>query len=105
MVCIAGELLVRHIVDNASSGVRFGELLQVLPALSQFQVNHLLRELKRDGRIRVAGNRKAGLWFPAQSSWSANPQKSPITIIVTPENQRLPWPSTLFLALIIAHNR
>jgi len=58
-------LLLRHIEDSAATGTRLEELQQVLPALSRHQVQSLLRELKRDGRVAVLGTTKAARWFPA----------------------------------------
>ena len=57
-------LLVQHIEDSAGTGTRLEELQQVLPGLSRYQVQTLLRELKRDGRIKVEGVTKAAHWFP-----------------------------------------
>ena len=56
-------LLLKHIEDSGSAGATFGELQEVLPALSRDQVQTLLRELKRDGQIRVEGTTKAARWF------------------------------------------
>lgn len=61
------SLLLRHIEDSAATGTRLEELQQVLPALSRHQVQSLLRELKRDGRVAVRGTTKAARWFPAGS--------------------------------------
>lgn len=58
-------LLLRHIEDSAAAGARLEELQQVLPGLSRHQVQTLLRELKRDGRVEVKGATKAAHWFPA----------------------------------------
>jgi ATP-dependent DNA helicase RecG len=57
-------LLLRHIRDNRATGSRIGELMQVLPALSRDQIRVLLRELRHDGSIRVAGDKRAARWFP-----------------------------------------
>jgi len=57
-------LLVQHIEDSAATGTRLEELQQVLPGLSRHQVQTLLRELKRDRRIKVEGVTKAARWFP-----------------------------------------
>lgn len=56
-------LLLRHIEDSCESGTRLDELQQVLPGLSRHQVQTLLRELKRDGRIEVKGATKGARWF------------------------------------------
>jgi ATP-dependent DNA helicase RecG len=58
-------LLLRHIEDSAEIGTRLEELQQVLPGLSRYQVQTLLRELKRAGRIKVEGVTRAARWFPA----------------------------------------
>ncbi len=57
-------LLLRHIEDSAEMGTRLEELQQVLPGLSRYQVQTLLRELKRAGRIKVEGVTRAARWFP-----------------------------------------
>jgi ATP-dependent DNA helicase RecG len=60
------ELLLRHIRANKGEGARLSELRQVLPALSERQVQTLLSELKVAGSIHVRGKTKAGLWFPGK---------------------------------------
>jgi ATP-dependent DNA helicase RecG len=57
-------LLLKHIEDSAETGTKLEELQQVLPGLSRNQVQTLLRELKRRGRIRLEGVTRAGRWFP-----------------------------------------
>jgi ATP-dependent DNA helicase RecG len=59
-------LLLRHITGNAVEGARLQELIEVLRHQSRNQVQHLLRELKREGQIRFQGTTKAGRWFPPQ---------------------------------------
>ncbi len=56
-------LLLQHIKDSAETGTRLEELQQVLPGLSRDQVRTLLRELKRDGLVKVGGITKAARWF------------------------------------------
>jgi len=58
-------LLQRHIEDSAATGTTLRELQQVLPSLRRNQVQTLLRELKRAGKIEVQGTTKAARWFPA----------------------------------------
>lgn len=57
------ELLVRHIEDSDTTGATLAELQEVLPGLSRNQVQSLLRELKREGRVAVEGKTKAARWF------------------------------------------
>lgn len=59
-------LLLRHVEDTAATGTKLEQLQQVLPALSRHQVQTLLRELKREGRVEVQGATKAARWFPAR---------------------------------------
>jgi len=56
------ELLLKHIRANPQ-GARLSELCQVLPALSEDQVQTLLKELKRKEAIHLRGKTKASLWF------------------------------------------
>jgi ATP-dependent DNA helicase RecG len=58
------ELLVKHIEKRCESGSPLSELRQVLPALTPAQVQGLLRELRREGRVHSAGQTKAGRWYP-----------------------------------------
>jgi len=62
------SLLLRHIAENADSGSKLDELLQVLPALSRFQVQTLVRDIKRAGLVVKRGNTNAARWFLAQES-------------------------------------
>jgi ATP-dependent DNA helicase RecG len=61
------SLLLRHIQDSTESGTTLAELQEVLPDLSRFQVQTLVRELKRDGRVDVRGATKAARWFPVDA--------------------------------------
>ena len=56
--------LLRHVEENAVSGARLQDLLDVLRHLSRDEVQGLLRELKDAGRVHVRGPTKAGRWFP-----------------------------------------
>lgn len=56
-------LLVKHIQDNNVSGSPLAELVQVLPALSEKQVQSLLREMRDAGYLSVRGNRRWARWF------------------------------------------
>lgn len=58
------ELLLKHIRASRREGARLADLLQVLPSLSENQVQVLLRELRIKNLIHVRGKTKAGLWFP-----------------------------------------
>ena len=53
------ELLIKHICKNGSNGTPFKELQQVLPGHSRSQIQVLLRELKKAGRISCAGSTSA----------------------------------------------
>lgn len=58
-------LLLKHIQANAAEGSPLKDLLDVLPGLSRFQVQTLVKELKEAGEIQVSGATRAGKWFPA----------------------------------------
>ncbi len=58
-------LLLKHIQENADSGSRLKELMQVLPDLSDNQVKKLIAELKKEGKIFHVGATRAALWYPA----------------------------------------
>lgn len=60
------ELLLKHIRASKTEGARLSDLLQVLPSLSENQVQTLLRELKSTKSIHVRGKTKAALWFPGK---------------------------------------
>jgi ATP-dependent DNA helicase RecG len=60
-------LLLRHIRDNTKDGSRLRDLLQVLPALSQSQIQKLLTELRKEGLVHSTGRTKASLWYPGPS--------------------------------------
>lgn len=61
------ELLLKHIRTNSTDGARLSDLRQVLPSLSERQVQTLLLELKIAGSIHVRGKTKAAFWFPGKA--------------------------------------
>lgn len=58
-------LLLRHIIENGANGSALKELSQVLPALSNSQVQKLLQRLKADGKVSLSGSKRGAKWFPA----------------------------------------
>ena len=64
-------LLLKHLTDNREEGSRLAELCQVLPNLSAPQVQVLLKDMKKEGLICVAGQTKAARWFAvgANKDW------------------------------------
>lgn len=68
------ELLLRHIYENRTEGARLSDLRQVLPSLSEKQVQTLLRELKTTETIHVKGKTKGGLWFPGKKNLEVIPR-------------------------------
>lgn len=57
-------LLVKHIDESRATGARMETLGQVLPALSRNQLQVLVRELSRSGRIHHHGTTRAARWYP-----------------------------------------
>ncbi len=60
-------LLMKHVRENASQGARFEEFAQVLPHLSRNQIQKLLRDLKREGVIKVLHRTRAARWYPVRA--------------------------------------
>ena len=59
-------LLLQHIRENSASGSQMKEFLDVLPAVGGRDViGALLRELRREGAIRLDGVKKKARWYPA----------------------------------------
>jgi ATP-dependent DNA helicase RecG len=55
-------LLLKHIETMGTTGCPLGELQDVLPGLSRYQVQTLLREMKKTGTIHPVGTTRAGRW-------------------------------------------
>ncbi len=70
-------LLLRHIEESAEAGAKFEEFQQALPALSRSQIQALLRELRREGRIVSRGVTKAARWLPAPENQSESIRSNP----------------------------
>ncbi len=58
-------LLLKHIQRNAKDGSVYLDFQQVLPSLTRHQIQKLLQELKREGKVVVGGQRRHARWFPA----------------------------------------
>ena len=63
------ELLLKHIRANEIEGARLADLRQVLPSLSENQVQSLLRELRAEKLIHVRGKTKAVFGSLAKNFW------------------------------------
>jgi ATP-dependent DNA helicase RecG len=61
------SLLVKHLQDNPS-GAPLSELHQVLPAVSERAVQHMLAELKAEKRATLKGSRRWARWFAGATS-------------------------------------
>ena len=62
------ELLFKHIREKGAEGTPFKELQQVLPGHNRGQIQVLLRELRKEGRVRCEGNTSAARWFAGEAS-------------------------------------
>lgn len=60
------ELLVKHIHDRMPEGSPFKEFYQVLPGHNRSQIQVLLRELRKEGRIHNIGNTSAARWYEGE---------------------------------------
>jgi ATP-dependent DNA helicase RecG len=61
------QLLLKHVRENAETGSKLNELMQVLPSLTKGQMQGLLKRLKKQGKIVKEGKTSAALWFPGSS--------------------------------------
>ena len=66
------ELILKHIRKNGGKGTPLKELQQVLPGHSRNQLQVLIRELRKGGRIYVEGKTNAARWFIADSMSAAD---------------------------------
>lgn len=57
------ELILKHVYQNGQKGTPFKEFYQVLPGLSRGQLQVLVRELRKEGRIYCVGHTSAARWF------------------------------------------
>lgn len=65
-------LLVKHIHDNSVVGSKMKEFRQVLPSHSRSQIQVLLRELVREGKIHAHGLTRAARWYPGTEKQDCN---------------------------------
>ncbi len=65
-------LLVKHIHDNSVVGSKMKEFREVLPSHSRSQIQVLLRELVRDGKIHAHGLTRAARWYPGSEKRDCN---------------------------------
>lgn len=57
------ELLLKHIRKSGIKGTPFKELQQVLPGHSRNQIQVLMRELRKEGRVYCEGRTSAARWY------------------------------------------
>ena len=57
-------MLQKRIVENAVTGTKLAELMELLPSLTRRQVQGLLTELRDDRQIHTEGQNRAGRWYP-----------------------------------------
>ena len=57
------ELLLKHMRQNNVDGTPFKELQQVLPGLNRNQIQALMKELRKDGKVLCKGKTSAARWF------------------------------------------
>ena len=62
------ELILKHVRESNEKGTPFSEFQQVLPGHNRNQIQVLLRELRREGRIYCKGNTKGARWFIYEST-------------------------------------
>ncbi len=60
-------LLLKHIDDIRVDGSKLDDMYHVLPGHVRSQRQVLLRERKREGKIRVEGHTSAARWYPGSA--------------------------------------
>jgi len=66
------SLLLKHVNENKSVGSIMKEFIDVLPSHSRSQIQVLLRELVKDGKIHSHGLTRAARWFPGPEKPNCN---------------------------------
>ena len=67
-------LLLKHIEASGEDGAPFQDLAQVLPVLPRSTIQRLLRELRDEGRVQVAGQRRGARWIPCPPPGNEGPR-------------------------------
>jgi len=67
-------LLLKHLQSAHPQGCSRSELQQVVPAVSPDTIKNMLIELRKDGKVRLKGQRRWALWFATQED--EKPEKS-----------------------------
>lgn len=57
------ELAFKHLQLAGTHGAPIGEVMEVFPSLSRYQVFNLLDTLRKAGRARIEGDRRNARWF------------------------------------------
>ena len=57
------SLLLKHIREQGDNGGRMAEFMQVLPMLTRTQIQRLISELKKEGKIINRGKNRMTIWF------------------------------------------
>lgn len=61
------DLAFKHLELAGSHGAPIGEVMEVFPSLSRYQVFNLLDNLRNEGRARIEGDRRNARWFAVRS--------------------------------------
>ena len=59
-------MLFKHIKESGKNGTPLNELLQVLPSHSRGQIQSLLRQLRKEGRVYVIGKTRGSKWYASR---------------------------------------
>jgi ATP-dependent DNA helicase RecG len=70
------SLLVKHIQENDTAGSRLDEFRQILPSHSRSQIQVLLRELVKEGKIHSHGVTQAARWYSGPKAAHCNHKQS-----------------------------
>ncbi len=61
-------LILKHVTDNAKDGSKMEDFRQVLPGCTRGQIHSILKELKKENKIKVEGRTRGALWYPRDNN-------------------------------------
>ena len=62
------ELVVQHLRESGAAGAGFGDFSEMLPGLTRGQLQTLLKELRKERRIHLVGERRFARWHTGPGS-------------------------------------
>jgi ATP-dependent DNA helicase RecG len=70
------ELVVQHLRESGTAGAGFGDFTEMLPGLTRGQIQTMLKELRKDERIHLVGERRFARWYAGPRAGAADDNTS-----------------------------